>query len=644
MEHTKSPNRRAERKRPPAKPVTSARNAGQPLSKAASQRKLIYLLVVGLLLVVATVVTYYPAKHHPFLHFDDSKYVTTNLHVQDGIQWKTVEWAFTTYYASNWHPLTWLSHALDCQMFGPDPAGPHEVNILFHLLNVLVLFWVLQRATGMAGRSAIVAGLFALHPINVETVAWVAERKNLLSMLFLLLALAAYRWYARQPRVGRYLLVAFLFCLGLLAKPQVITLPFLLLLWDYWPLQRMSLPRQVVDHGATSLYPMRSFRQLLLEKVPLLALSLGSAIVTVQAQQAGGSVQSLIKFPFTLRLENAVISYAIYIAKAFWPSPLSPLYPFPRSTPPAWQLLGSLTLLLAISALVVVGRKSRYLTVGWLWFLGTLVPMIGLVQVGVQSMADRYAYLSFIGLFLMFCWAIGDFAEARHLSHAWATAAGVVLLAVLAGVTRHQLAYWSDEANLWRHAIQTTKDNYVAEDSLGTTLLERNRPDEAIVHFRRATAIEPHSGLSQLNVGVYEERNHHWPEAIAAYKAGIAEITDVDVLGHAYSNLGYVYNYAGDEAEARDSFQHAVDLDPDTEQAWIGLGVLAQKSGDLATAIQLYTRANHLRPTPLGYLLLARALHHSGRSQEAEAALQVARNHSSHFAATQEVADGLVGR
>ena len=593
--------------------------------------------------MVATVATYYPARNHPFLHFDDSKYVTANPQVQAGLSWSTVEWAFTTYYASNWHPLTWLSHALDCQMFGPDPAGPHEINLLLHVVNVLLLFWVLEQATGMAGRSAMVAGLFALHPMNVETVAWVAERKNLLSMLFLLLVLAAYRWYARQPGAGRYLLVAFLFVLGLMAKPQVITLPFLLLLWDYWPLQRMTLRTQADSKHAAAPYPARSFLQLVVEKLPLLAISAISAVITVKAQQAGSAVQSLVKFPFSLRLENAIVAYARYIAKAFWPSPLSPLYPFSRTAPPVWQLLAALAVLLAISGLVIAGRKYRYLTVGWLWFLGTLVPMIGLVQVGVQAMADRYAYLSFIGLFVMLCWGVAELAEARHLSDAWVTGFSAALLLILAGVTRHQLAYWSDEASLWTHAIQTTTDNYVAEDNLGTTLLDRHDMEQAIVHFRRATEIEPHNGLSELNTGVWEERNHHWPEAIAAYKAGIAEIEETDVLARAYSNLGYVYSYAGDDASARDSFQQALRLAPDTEQALIGLGVLAQKSGDFANAIQLYTHANQIRPTALGYLLLARALHRSGRSEDAEAALQMARRMPG-FPETQQVADRLVGR
>ncbi len=608
-----------------------------------SQSKRIFLLYI-LLLVVATVATYYPAKDYPFINFDDDRYITTNAHVQDGLNWNTVHWAFTTYYASNWHPLTWLSHALDWQMFGEDPSGPHEVNLLLHVVNVLLLFWVFERATGKLGRSAAVAALFALHPINVETVAWASERKNLLSMLFLLLALAVYRRYARQPRPGPYLVVCLLFVLGLMAKPQIITLPFLLLLWDYWPLQRMSLGAAANHNPAAGPYPPRTFAQLVVEKIPLFAIAILSAGITLKAQVAGRAVQSLSKYPFSIRLDNAIISYAQYVAKAFWPSPLAILYPFPQVAPPRWQLLTALAALLAITGLVIAGRKHRYLIVGWLWFLGTLVPMIGLVQVGLQAMADRYAYLSFIGLFLMLSWAVADLAEARHLSRAWAVGVSVAMLLILAGVTRHQLAYWSDEKSLWSHTIQTTNGNYVAEDNLGTTLLARGERDDAMVHFHRALAIDPHNALAELDIGIYEEQQQHWPAAIADYKAGITDADTLDLKARAYSNLGYAYEYSGDTASARGSFQRAVELDPETDRAWIGLGVLAQNSGDLSTAIDLYNRANKIRPSGLGYLLLARALHRSGRSEEAEVELQLARSAPGQFASTQHTADKLVGR
>jgi len=284
-------------------------------------------LILGLVLVVATLVLYYPAIHHPFVNYDDDGYVTENHHVQSGLTWDSVAWAFTSYDQANWHPVTWLSHALDWQLFQLDPAGHHGTNVLLHALNVAVLFWILLQATGSAGRSFMVAALFALHPINVESVVWVAERKNLLSMLFFLLALGAYRWYAREPRPGRYAVVAFFFALGLMAKPQVITLPFVLLLWDYWPLRRMFADGGPVATGTEIAFPPRSFLNLLLEKLPLVALSAISAVVTMNAQRVGGGINP--ELSLAARLANAVVCYARYVGKAVWPTRLAPMYPHP---------------------------------------------------------------------------------------------------------------------------------------------------------------------------------------------------------------------------------------------------------------------------------------------------------------------------
>ena len=374
--------------------------------------------VLGLVLVVATIVLYYPAIHHPFVNYDDDGYVTENVHVQNGLSWDTVEWAFTTYDQANWHPLTWLSHALDCQLFEQNPAGPHATNVLLHALNVALLFWILAQATGFMGRSFMVAALFALHPINVESVVWVAERKNLLSMLLFLLALGAYRWYAREPRPRRYVVVAILFALGLMAKPQIVTLPFVLLLWDYWPLRRMAIDGQAAvdtpdERSALAkgrlepvALPQRSFSRLLVEKGPLLALSAISAVITMQAQKRGGGINPDVSL--SARLANAIVCYARYLGKAVWPTRLAPMYPHPGNHLPTWEVFTALLLLLVLTALVAAGRRHRYLPVGWLWFLGTLIPMIGLVQVGRQAMADRYAYLPFIGLFIMICWGVPD--------------------------------------------------------------------------------------------------------------------------------------------------------------------------------------------------------------------------------------------
>ena len=359
-------------------------------------------IVLALLLVVVTLALYYPIRHLPFINYDDDLYVTENVTVQSGFSWDTVQWAFTTYHASNWHPLTWLSHALDFQLFGLDPAGPHLINLLLHVLNVVLLFWVLLRATGFAGRSAMVAALFALHPINVQSVAWVAERKNLLSMLFFLLALGAYRWYAREPRISRYVVVGVLFALGLMAKPQIITLPLVLLLWDYWPLKRMVA---AADWNADSTRSSdNSFSRLLWEKIPLFAISAASAVITMRAHSASG----IRWLPISLRVANAIISYAQYVKLAFWPSHLALFYPHPLVALRTWTVLAAFLFLAAVTWVVTEDRRRGYPLVGWFWFLITMLPMIGIVQVGAQAMADRYAYLPLIGLFIMFSWGIAE--------------------------------------------------------------------------------------------------------------------------------------------------------------------------------------------------------------------------------------------
>ena len=444
-------------------------------------------MLLGLLLVVATLVLYWPVSHHPFLNYDDDIYVVYNPHVHAGLQWATVVWAFTSFDASNWHPLTWLSHALDYQLFQLNPAGHHDVNLFLHVVNVWLLFWVLLRATGYAGRSAMVAALFALHPINVETVAWVAERKNLLSMFFFLFALGAYRWYASKPRASRYVVVALMFACGLMAKPQVITLPFVLLLWDYWPLGRMRARSEDLPAGVApeNVLPSKSLSWLMWEKLPLLVLAVPSAIVTLIAQHESGAMSGPHWQPVPIRIENAIVAYVRYLGKACWPAQLSVLYPHPGSSLRAWQVLGALLLLLAITALTVAERhRRRYLLMGWLWFLGTLVPMIGLVQVGVQAMADRYAYLPFVGLFIMVCWGVGGLIQQEQVPMPWQAGVSVAVLLALTVVAHRQLGYWSDNVTLWSRVValesitaQSHSDNWVAENNLGHALLNTGQEE-----------------------------------------------------------------------------------------------------------------------------------------------------------------------
>ncbi len=588
-------------------------------------------LLLAVALAVATFAVYYPVGHLPFINYDDDLYVTENPHVQSGLQWDTLQWAFTTHDAANWHPLTWLSHALDFQLFGLTPAGPHIVNLLLHTLNVVLLFWVLWRATGFTGRSAMVAALFALHPINVQSVAWVAERKNLLSMTFFLLSLGAYRWYAvgmphpigearnqqvphhsassgqafsrlrpQAGNIGRYLVVMLLFAFGLMAKPQIITLPLVLLLWDYWPLQRMGhegypaatvealgfSPANPVPQSTTALatglpgaaLPAKSFAWLIVEKLPLFALAAASAWITLLAHSAGQAVRYL---PLSLRIANAILSYARYLKRALWPRHLALFYPHPQVGLATWQVVACAAVLLGVTAVAVRSslfafrQKSeienterqmansewrRAAFTGWLWFVITLLPMIGIIQVGAQAMADRYAYLPFIGLFILFVWTFCDWAGRCHIPAKAQAAAGVAVLLALSVVTRRQLEHWQDSVTLWTHTLAITLDNSLAEVDLGAALVHHGEVARAMEHFRTAAAIDPNDPLANMYIARYAQSQNNLPEAIAAYRKVIAATPDPGLKARAYSNLGYAYRALGDEAEAQKCFLAAAGL------------------------------------------------------------------------------------
>ena len=406
------------------------------------------------------------------------------------------------------------------------PAGPHDVNVLLHIVNALLLFWVLQRATGYVGRSWMVAALFALHPLNVESVAWIAERKNLLALFFFLLALDAYRRYVERPKLARYAVVAVLFALALMSKPVAITFPFVLLLWDYWPLGRLAVRSSPFalrqNAGKSSSGEKRkangewrsslsAWGDLFWEKLPLLAMCGVSAVLTLNAQSAGGATSG---YAFTMRLENAVISYARYLGDLFWPTRLALFYPYPLKPYAAIAVLGATVLLLGISAAVAIAYRRRYFPVGWLWFLGTMVPMIGVIQVGTQAMADRYAYLPFIGLFIILVWLVADYAAQKALpvtssgARPWSCSLGSLCL------SHRQVSFWSDHITLWTHALEVTHDNWVAENNLGTALLKLSRVEDAIPHFRRAAALFPEDPNSNLNIGTYEQMHGNLAAAI----------------------------------------------------------------------------------------------------------------------------------
>jgi hypothetical protein len=554
----------------------TARQGGKPEQRISSPAKAAAWrrnAALSFVLVIVTVALYFRVNGYPFANYDDTLYVTQNLQVQDGLTWNTVRWAFTTYHVGTWHPLTWLSHALDCQLFDLDPAGPHDINVLLHVLNVLLLFWVLRRATGYAGRSFMVAALFALHPINVEPVVWIAERKTSLSMLFFLLALGAYRWYVADPKARRYLVVAVLFALGLMAKPQVITFPFVLLLWDYWPLERIAfrsslfaLRQNSSDEAsgekriANSEKRCFSEWQLVWEKLPLFSLAAISAALTMSALHADNTK---VSYPFGLRVEYALVSYVQYIGKALWPAKLAAFYPHPDHVP-LWQAaLSALFLVLVTVAAFAARRRRPYLLVGWLFFLGTLVPMLGFEGVGYQGrqgIADRYAYLPFLGLFIMICWGLAEWAERKHLPAVVLRSVSIAVLAALGVVAYRQLGYWRDNVTLWTHAVQVTQRNFAAENNLGTALLAEKRIDEGISHFYKAVAIYPNDPVSNMNVGLYEQRQGNLPAAIGHYRKTVLFTHDFALKAAALTNLATAYRQLGDFADAQQSQEAAAKL------------------------------------------------------------------------------------
>jgi protein O-mannosyl-transferase len=591
-----------------AKPPEASPPVSSGLFAAPGKRA----LVLSLLLVAATLGVYNQAAHFSFVNFDDDRYVTDNPNVQAGLTWNTVKWAVTTTDVANWHPLTWLSHALDYQLFRLNPAGHHLTSVFLHALSGVLVFLLLWRATARLGLSFLVAMVFALHPLNVESVAWISERKNVISTLFFLLTLGAYGWYAQKANWRRYLAVSGLYVCALAAKPMVVTLPFVLLLLDYWPFGRIEgwtpaggfVPRQ------------RRPALLVLEKVPLFALAAASSVLTMRAQRAAGAVSAL-PFPFSVRLKNALYSYLLYFGKAVWPRRLAPLYPHPGYSLAIWRpVLGALFLIVG-SVLVVRFRSRRYLVTGWLWFLGTLVPVIGLVQVGNQAMADRYTYIPFLGLFVMAAWGLADLAERAQLAPAVKIIAAAGVLAVLFVLAYRQAGYWRDSMSLWEHALEVTSNNFVAEDEFGGALVELGRTDEAYPHFIRAAQLQPEDPVSHSNIGAYLHQHGHPLEAIPQYDLAISLTSDARVLATAYANLGSAYSDLGDDPKAEAAFKQSIQLNPNRFNTWLGMGLLARREGNLEAAVRDFLRSVQLQPSAQGYLELGRTL--AQRQQNADA-------------------------
>jgi protein O-mannosyl-transferase len=560
-------------------------------------------LAICLALAVATAAVYFPVASFRFLSYDDAGYVTGNERVIDGLSWQGVAWAFTTMTQANWHPLTWLSHMADCQCFGAYAGAHHLVNLAIHIVNSCLLYLALRRMTGAAWRSGMVAALFALHPLHVESVAWVAERKDVLSTMFGFAALWAYACYAQRPSPARYLAVLSLFAAGLMAKPMLVTLPLLMLLLDYWPLARWT----------NAVWPGR---RLLLEKLPLFGLAAASCAITLIAQHAGGAVVSIQRVPIAARVGNAALAYVGYLAKTFAPVGLAPFYPHPLKLHMTASIVAAL-LLLGISIVFWrAGRRRPYLVVGWLWFLGALVPVIGLVQVGEQSMADRYTYLPLVGIFMLCVWWVADEASRWNVTArmVWVPAVGVL---VACGVlTRFQVQHWADTETLFRYALTVTDDNHIAHNNVGIALFTRHDYDGAVRHYREALRIAPSYIEAHGNLGNVFMAQGKFDEAIAEYRI-VARANPRDSLVHA--QIGKALAIEGKLGEAEECFRETVRLLPSSAAARGDLAKILELEGKLEESIREYRLSLDMRrnqPEVLNNFAWLRATHPDARVRD----------------------------
>ncbi|MCX8052487.1 MAG: tetratricopeptide repeat protein [Armatimonadetes bacterium] len=522
-------------------------------------RKSFFTLII-VSLVAITLVVYWQTLGFDFTNFDDNFYVTQNRNVMSGLTWENVVWAFTARHANNWHPLTWISHMMDAHFGELDPSVHHMTNVLFHVANVVLLFSVFNIMTRRVWASAFVAALFAVHPLHVESVAWISERKDVLSTFFWFLTMLAYTQYAKKPLAITYALVIVLFTLGLLSKPMLVSLPLVLLMLDYWPLGRFQVAN--LSSGR------RVFRGLVLEKTPLLVLSLGSCVVTFWVQKSTGAVAPLDACPLGVRLANAGWAYVQYLVKTVWPVGLACYYPHPGPTLPIYQVILSALFLIVITAITIRVAGSRpYLTVGWLWYLITLVPVIGIVQVGKQAMADRYTYIPLIGIFLIVAWGARDLAwrwrAKRGGLPAWLSTAGaLVAIGIIAGLTaaaHKQVGYWRNDVSIWLRAIAVTKNNALAHYNLGTTLAELGNSEAAIRHFKKAVQADPQKIEAYCNLGAMLAVMGELREA-AKYLRMAVKLCPKDAFSQ--YNLGMVLVKQGQYAEAIPHLRAALARNP----------------------------------------------------------------------------------
>ncbi len=543
-------------------------------------------LLLCFVLALCVFAAFAPTLRNGFAGYDDNVYVTENPVVRDGLSWRGLVWSFTTTTQSNWHPLTWLSHMADVELFGLNPAGHHLTSLLLHGSSTVVLFLALSSMTGSLWRSALVAAMFGLHPLHVESVAWVAERKDTLSALFWMLALLLYDRYVRRRTTAVYLLLLATFTLGLMAKPMVVTFPFVLLLLDCWPLGRVrsAVPGRP-EHEAGAWFLLR-------EKITLFALAGSSAVVTLVAQARGGSLVALATFPWTARVANALTAYAQYLRKTVWPDGLAYFYPLtPGSVSGAHVVRAVLVLSFVTATAIATRRRSPYLIVGWLWFLGTLIPVIGLIQVGAQSTADRYTYLPLIGVFVMAAWGVGDLVRERPVPRRVTAALAVGALIWFGALSRAQLGHWKDGISLNANALNVTSGNWNAEYNLGVELARIGRIEEAVAHYREAIRLRPGFGDANNNLGSILAMQGRFLEADSCFQAAVRERPDL-----AHYNLGVARYNVGRVDDAVLHFAEAARADPGNALTHRWLGICLAKTGRLREAAVSFGRAVRLKP------------------------------------------------
>jgi tetratricopeptide (TPR) repeat protein len=551
------------------------------------------------LLALSVFAVYWQVSSFDFVSFDDPMYVKDNPIVRHGLTLEGIKWAFTGVYASNWHPLTWISHMADVELFGMNPGMHHLTSVLFHMLNSILLFIVLERMTKKFWRSALVAALFALHPLHVESVAWISERKDVLSTFFWMLTMLCYHWYVQRRSAARYFLVAIVFALGLMAKPMLVTLPFVLLLLDFWPLRRHELILHATpddshnDHQWWPIINIYGALRLILEKVPLIVMALAACGETFYAQSSGGAINSLDRLDMAARIQNAITSYIVYLWKMFYPFNLAGFYPYPR-TFNIVSVFACLVFLVAVTVVVfMISKKLPYLITGWFWYIGTLLPVIGIVQVGSQAMADRYTYIPLIGIFVMVAWGLTDILGRWSYGKYVLGVLSVVVLAILTWTTWIQITTWKNSEALFRHALSVTTDNYLAHNSLGVALFERGDVEGAINNYRESIRLKGNYVNAQCNLGVALAGKKQYAEALTHYheclriKPGYSE---------AYYNMGVALSDLGREDEAIKQYREVLKIYPHHENANNNIGLLMVKKGNLDEAIWHYLKALDVNP------------------------------------------------